>query len=171
MWERVTEPDDPRRCQSNRGGTSQCINVAVDGSKYCPAHGGNRAASARKEDELKLYHGSKFLARAEEVRKNGAILSLTMELAYLKEILQQKLLLIKDEHSFVIHQAGATDLIMKIDRLVHSCVKLQDKLGSTLTADQALQFAEQLTQIVCAELEGEALERVKAKIADCLQEW
>ena len=170
MWERVEEPDDPNRCQgmTKRG---QCINKAIEGSKYCPAHGGNRAVNQKEKDELKLYHANKFLGRAAELRENGALLSLTVELAYLKEILDKRLQMIKDEHSFVLNQSSATDLIMKINTLVHSVVKLNDKLGATLTADQALQFAQELQEIVAEELEGEALERVKQKIADCLASW
>lgn len=170
MWERVTEMDDPRRCQGMTA-RGQCINKAEVDSKFCPAHGGNRGRNQRELDERKIYEANKFLGRAAELRENGALLSLTTELAYLKEILNKRLQMMKDEHSFVLNNAGATDLIMKINTLVHSVVKLQDKLGATLTAEQALQFAEEMQQIISEELQGEALERVKAKIADCLARW
>jgi hypothetical protein len=170
MFERITDPDDPNRCQSNDS-RGQCQLKALEGSQYCQIHGGNRAVAKKELEEKKQYLANKFLNRAAELRENGALLSLTTELSYLKAILDRRFEMIRDEHSFVLNQASAADLIMKINTLVHSTVKLNDKLGSTLTADQALQFAQELQQIIAEELEGEALERVKSKIADCLAKW
>lgn len=48
-WERIKDPDDPQRCQSNLGGKAQCRNKASEGSKFCPAHGGHRAKMTKEK--------------------------------------------------------------------------------------------------------------------------
>lgn len=171
MWERVPYPDHPNRCQALRGDQGQCINMSVEGSEYCPAHGGNRGAAKLREAERKLYEANKYLNIANK-RDNNALLTLTTEVAALKSLIEARLKLIHDDHSFVMHSQVVGDLIMKSEKLVSSCVRLQEKLGNMMSAEQALQFADDVQNAIREEVKDVSIiERIQARIADLISAW
>lgn len=171
LWERVPYPEHPNRCQALRGEQGQCINMAVDGSQYCPAHGGNHGAAKLREAERKLYEVNKYL-NAHNKRDNNALLTLTTEVAYLKAIIERKMALITDDHSLIMHSTAASNLLMQAEKLVTSCVRLQEKLGQMMTAEQALQFADDVQQAIRDEVtDVRIIEKIQQRIADLISAW
>lgn len=170
-WERVPYAEHPDRCQANRGNQGQCWNLRLGISKYCAAHGGNRANQEAQKLEKDEYLANSFLSRAKQIEKEPGLLSLTKEVALLKEILHQKTKLVKDEHSFVMHSGPLADLILKINTCVLNCTKLQEKLGLVLTAQQAASFANDILEVIAEEVtDAETLERIQTRILASLDQ-
>lgn len=146
-WERV-DPEDPRRCQgvTHQG---QCINKAVENSKFCPAHGGNKAFEANKVQELRNYRLDKFKAR--EVQRLGnseGISSLKDEIGILRMLIEERLNQCNDAHDLMMMSGPLADLIMKVEKVVVSCNKLELRLGNLLDRSKILQLAQIIVQII-----------------------
>ena len=154
-WERVGE-DDPNRCQ---GVTSkgQCHLKAVENSKFCPAHGGNRAFQAAKAQELRNYHLSKYKARVGELGNSEGLSSLRDEIAILRMLIEERLNQCQDTHDLMMMSGPLADLIMKVEKVVTSCNRLESKLGNLLDRSKVLQLAQVIVQIIGSHIHDENL--------------
>ena len=144
----VKSPDDPNRCQAVRGEGNQCRNIAAEHSTFCMAHGGNRAGMAVKAEEKRNYRLTKWRSRIQGHADSGVIESLREEIGILRIILEERLNICKSEMDFILYSGPITDTIMKIEHLVTSCHKLEDKLKIVVDRAQLLQFASMVINIV-----------------------
>jgi len=145
-WEKVPE-DDPNRCQASAA-QGQCPNKAVEGSKFCMCHGGHKAAARNKEERMKNYRLGKFHARAAELGNSDGINSLRDEVALLRMLIEEKIKFCKDEHDLLLISGPISDLIIKVEKVVSSMNKLEDKLGNTLNKEKIIQFAQLMIEII-----------------------
>ena len=136
-------PDDPNRCQAVVQGQGQCPNLAVPGTKYCKAHGGARAASRQEEASLKNYRIARasFNQRAAEMANSSGLKSLRDEISLMRVLLEEHLNSCEDTNDLLLQSAIISDLILKIEKLVVSCNKLETSLGETLDKSQILHIA------------------------------
>lgn len=172
MFQRVPYPDHPDRCQGLRGQQGQCWNFRQGESKFCEAHGGNRANEVAQKEERTLYEANKYLTKMAANRNHPDLLSLTNEVAALKSIIDAKLNMIQDEKSFLQYHGAVADLLMKSEKLVASCARLKEKLGMMMSAEQALAFASEIQQIVQEEVKDhDALQRIQERISSALARW
>jgi hypothetical protein len=145
-WERVAD-DDPRRCQgtNNQG---QCHNKAVTDSNYCPAHGGNKAAESAERKRMRNYRLAKFKARVTELGDSDNITSLKDEVAILRMLIEERINRCNDSHELLLVSGPLSDLIMKCEKLVTSCHRLDSRLGNLLDRSKILQFAQVVIEII-----------------------
>lgn len=168
-FERVPYPEHPDRCQSNRGSQGQCWNMKQGVSQYCPAHGGNRANDTAAKKDLELYRINSYLQRTKEIETNPSLMSLNREVALMKAIIDEKMNLIRDQNSFLQYHGGLTDLIMKAEKLVTSCHRLNERLGNMLSTQQALQFAAEILEIIADEVkDSDVVEKCQERIIGSL---
>lgn len=167
-WERVEE-DDPRRCQ-HIGSQGQCRIKAVDGSSYCPAHGGNKAYQAAEKRELRNYRLNKFKERLGELGNSNEILSLKDEISILRMLVEEKMNACSDNTDLILMAGPLSDLMMKIERVVTSCQRLDSRLGNLLDKGRVIHLAQAMVQIISDEIDDpEILEKISNKILKLLQ--
>ena len=150
---RVDRDDHPHRCQ-HVNNVGQCHNLAVelrDGagwSEKCLVHGGNASLIAQDKAGLKNYRLTKYQQRLGELRSNAFIKDLRDELAILRMILEEKLNSVANPTDLILQSGNISDMVMKIERLVTSCQKLEDRLGVTIDKAKVIAIAEQIIAII-----------------------
>jgi len=161
---RITDERDPNRCQGLSGG-AQCINVAEPGSEYCMVHGGLGAVRAAEAKGLRNYQLTKFHARASQMRQSPGIKDLRDEIAVLRMTLEAKINQFEDEGSLILQAGAISELILKIEKLVTSCHKLEKDMGATIEKAQVIHMAEQIVNIINNHISDKAIiERIVADI-------
>lgn len=148
-------PDDPNRCQAVNA-QGQCNNASAPHSTFCLAHGGNKAAESVAKKEARNYRKSKWQARINEHADSAIIKSLREEIGILRIIMEERLALCKTDMDIILYSGPITDLVMKIEHLVSSCHKLEDKLKVVVDRAQLLQFASMVINIVASKVSDEA---------------
>lgn len=153
-WERV-EDDDPRRCQAVISSTGQCHNKAIDGSTFCAAHGGNKAVQAEEKKQLGMYRLKKYQARLKDFSEADKIKSLRDEIGMLRILIEERWNQCHSDLDLMLHSSVLSDLVMKVEKLVTSCNRLEGQLGTMLDKTQALQLGSEVVEIVARHVENE----------------
>ena len=153
-WQRV-EADDPRRCQAVISSTGQCRNISVEGTSYCPAHGGAAAAHNAEQKQLSMYRIKKYQARLSEFSEHEKIKGLRDEIGLLRILIEERLNQCHTELDLMLHSSVLSDLVMKVEKLVTSCNRLEGQLGTMLDKTQALQLGSEVVEIVARHVENE----------------
>lgn len=165
-WERA-DPDDPNRCQAiNQQG--QCNLKAIEGSQYCPAHGGNKAYESKQKQELRNYRLAKFKQRAIELGNSEHITSLRDEVAILRMLVEEKVNQCNDTQELMLISGPLADLMMKVEKVVVSCNRLESKLGNLLDRAKVLQFAQIIIEIISTHCSEDILNKVAEEIEEAL---
>lgn len=141
------EPDSPLRCQgvTNLG---QCQMMALTGQKHCPMHVGFGNAS-EKNEKLRNYRLTVYQARLDDFADNSVFSSLREETAILRMMLEQILNSCGDNvNDFMTRSTLISDLVIKIEKLVVSCKKMEEKSGLLLDKSAALKLSNTLIDIV-----------------------
>lgn len=170
-WEKITDEDDPRRCQYIKPTAGQCSNVVVEGSQYCPAHGGNRAFKKQQDQGLKNYRLTKFKQRIQELGSSDEIISLRDEIGILRILIEEKVNSCNDKTDLLLMSGPLSDLLMKAEKLVTSCNRLESKLGNLLDRTKVVTMAQTFVQIISKYITDEAiLETISNEITNTLKE-
>ena len=166
-FERV-EADDPNRCQHIIPTIGQCLNKACEGSKYCPAHGGNKGFQAQQKKNLRNYRLNKFKIRVNELSDSDVILSLKEEIGILRLLMEEKINCCQDEHDLILMAGPLSDLAMKVEKVVTSCNRLDSKLDNLLSKEKILQFAQTVVAIIGKYVDEEIIEKISDDIMEAL---
>ena len=145
-YERVEE-DNPERCQ-NSGKTGQCNLRAVPGGTHCVCHGGVSQIEVQRNKKLNNYRLTKFQARLERHAGSDNIKSLREEIGILRMVLEEKLNACDDLNSLIYMAAPVSELVLKIEKLVVSCHKLEGSMGQHLDKASILQFAQEVIMVI-----------------------
>jgi hypothetical protein len=155
--QQITDDDDPDRCQAvdDKG---QCRNKVVCvgnvKSQYCPKHGGNRVINTAEKNAIRNYQLGQWQARIDKGIASPNIKGLRDEIAILRMMLESRLEHCKTKTDLMLHTGPISDMIMKIEKVVSSCHKLEKNMGQVLDKSTLLNFASRVIQIVGATLEG-----------------
>jgi hypothetical protein len=163
QYPRIKSEDDPDRCQGIAA-YGQCTNVHTPNSKYCPIHGGNKGEEAAQKLALRNYRLYKFQERIQSLGDSSNIKSLRDEVAILRLMMEQRLNSVNDTTDLLLQSGPIGDLVMKIDRVVTSCHKLEGSMGLLLDKTAVLQFANVVIEIIGEELKDQP--EVVSRIAD-----
>ena len=175
MFEKTPRPDDPRRCQAVNS-QGQCRNLGIkNGDTYhpnCLAHGGNKQVAKEKAEGLRNYRLTKWNAKVQRFGNRPEIKSLRDEIGILRLIMEERLNKCGDAQDLILQSAPISDLVMKIEKVVASCHKLEGSMGQLLDKQAILQFAQTVIGIVATELEGseDKIERIADKILESLSD-
>ena len=151
---------DPNRCQGIAGNQGQCYNMAVkteDGvyGNFCLAHGGNKFLESQKKCAIRNYQLDKFKGRLNRHAGSSGLKSLRDEIAILRMIMEERLNACRDATDLILNSGAISDLVLKIDKLVSSCHKLEGSMGQLLDKSAILQFAAEIIEIVGDEVQNE----------------
>ncbi len=167
-WKRVPL-EHPRRCKGMLHGGGPCLNMAMEDSDYCPAHGGNKGAEAAEKKRIRNYRLAKFHARLEELGSSDEITSLKDEVAILRMLIEERINNCKDAHDLILVSGPLSDLILKVEKVVTSCHRLDSHLGQLLDKGKILQFAQVIIEIIGRYIDDEdIIENISSDILDAL---
>ena len=170
--ERIEDETDPRRCQAlMKGGTEQCQLVSVPDTNYCACHGGAKIQYNKEKNDANLYRLDKYHARIQRMKGHSEAKGLQNELGILRMVLEERLQSCTDNVELVMQSQQISDLVMKIERLVTSMNKMEEKLGNYLSKTQLLSFAQKVIGILQAEIENpELIETIADQMIASLRE-
>jgi hypothetical protein len=163
---RVPYEEHPNRCQANVniGGGQQCMFYAVEGGTNCPIHGGSGQKRSQEKESLRNYNLTRWNAQLQRHASSPGIKSLRDEVGILRMMMEERLNMCRDNMDLILHSGPIADMVMKIERLVVSCHKLEGSLGQLLDKTAVLQFASQVIDVIASELSGQ--DQVINTIAD-----
>jgi hypothetical protein len=147
--QRWTKADDPEtRCEFELSNGSQCGNRRVEGVTRCPLHGANKQLQKAENASMRVYNLSKFKARVGQLTDHQKLKSLNEEIALLRMMLETRWNACDEAHDLVINSGPIADLIMKIEKVVSSCNRLEGQLGNLLDKAAVKNLAATLMQII-----------------------
>ena len=149
---RAPHPADPNRCQSRRGDSDQCMNLALPGSKYCPVHGGNKAAEVKAAEASTNYRLTIFKARVQEFATNPGVKGLREEIGITRLVLEEVLNNCNDHNDLLMSSSKISSLVRDINTLVGSAHKLESSMGLLLDKMAILQLGQEMVEIISSEL-------------------
>ena len=157
--EKCDGPADPHRCQSVNS-KGQCNNKGVRLAEntyggFCRVHGGNKTQESFEAKKVRNYRLTKFQAQLERQTDSSAIKSLREEIGILRMIMEEKLNSCTDMAGLLLESQQISDLVLKIEKLVVSCHRLEGSLGQTLDKQAILQFASEIITIISTKLQGQ----------------
>ena len=152
------DPEDPNRCQAvQRNG--QCPFLAVEGTKYCPRHGGILQQERDNKEKATNYKLNRYKARFIEFLTSAGIKDLREEIAILR-ILVEEVFNKYSDGMLIAAVPILSDLIPKIEKLVISCHKLEQSLGSLLDEKSILNLATAILEIIDTHIKDPEIQRL-----------
>lgn len=155
-WERVSDPADPCRCQAVVQSHGQCMNKAIEKSEYCLAHGGNNAVNQAAKAETRMYNLGKWRAKVNQFQDHGKLKSLREEIGLLRVMIDERMNMCEDAGQLLLYSGPLSDMIMKVEKLVLSCNKIELHLAGVLDKTQALQLGQEMVEIIGRHLDSVA---------------
>lgn len=162
------EPSDPNRCQGRGdGGEGQCCFLAVPDCKYCIKHGAAVVKAQEEKKKVSMYRLQQWQQRVDEFAASPRITSLHEEIGILRLQIENIMNLCKDNQDLLMYSTRIADLVMKIDRLVSTFDKINNRSSNLLDKSAALVLAGQIVDIIGAEVKDpEAVDRISTGIID-----
>lgn len=160
--------NSPLRCQAVYHG-GQCGNERVDGSLYCPVHGGTRERMRAQKEALVTYKLQQYQElRMKELITDEAIKSLREEVGILRVTLE--LLLSKIESGkFIIYAQKVQLLLGQIRKTVECTHMMETKTENLLDRKVVVSIAGNAIRIVATYVAETACQReIEAKIYDSI---
>lgn len=143
--------------------------LRVQGSNYCRMHGGHTVANTTEKENIRRYNVAKWRAKIERHAGSSDLTNLNEEIGVLRMLLEEHLNRCENDVDLVTMTPVMADLVMKIDKVVNSCHKLQDRLGHLLDKNQILQFASLVVEIISTHVEdSEVVAIIANRIAESL---
>lgn len=139
---------DPRERCHGTVAAGQCPYNKVENSDYCPMHGGNKGQIAHNEEVTRNYRLMRWQRRVEEFADNDQVKSLREEIGILRMMLEEMLIKCTDTTELLLYSHRISDLAMKIEKLVVSCDKLENRMGLLLSKRAVLQLAGTYVNII-----------------------
>jgi|GEM_PF-1654630 len=130
------EEDDPTRCQAVISTRGQCFLKSVEGTKYCPCHGGNASARANGKAQMFKYRLAKYQTRLDELTESNSLKNLRDEIAVLRFLVQKRLEMVGAD--LLLHSGPISSLVLKINSLSISCAKVEISLDSVMEKNDLL---------------------------------
>ena len=170
--EKVKSFSDPDRCQALMHQESeQCMNKAVPGGTFCLVHGGNKQLESQKGQGLRNYRLGKFQAKLERHASSNFIKDLRDEIAVLRMILEERINFCTTQVDLLTQSGDIGDLVIKIEKVVTSCHKLESNMGQHLDKAALIQFAAQVVETIAEEIQDqETLDKISFGIIRLLKD-
>jgi len=165
--QKVSYAADPRRCQASMSNSAQCMNVAVEGGTVCLVHGGNRQIASIENQSIYKFRVAQWRNRIGEFQEISNIKSLREEIGVLRLLLEELVNNCRTDLDLILRASAISDMVMKIERVVLSCNKLEASMGQHLDKAALMQFASQIVEVITNRLDD--TEIVNAIAIDILE--
>ena len=175
--ERMEYPEDPERCQAIRARQGQCEFKGAklpDGTRaaYCMLHGGNKSIEALQAGSLRQYRLGKWQAKLERFAESPLLKSLRDEIGILRILLEERLSFVNSPAELILVSGPISDLVMKVERVVTSCHKLEERMGHHLDKAAIIQLVGQITTIISVHLKNQPdlIDAISIDLLNLIQE-
>lgn len=171
VYERVAETD-PNRCQGIIGGSQagQCNYKAVPGCKFCMMHGGSGQASDNKKGALKNYRIQQWGEQIGDKANSSDIKSLREEIGILRMLMETTLNHCKNANDLLIYSDKIGHLTEKIQKLVESCQKMEEKNNQLLDRKVVIVIADSIVTLIGEYVtDPDMLDEIGAKICNSIE--
>lgn len=128
--------------------SGQCPYKKARGTNHCEMHGANSGENARRVEVARNYRLQRWQQRVGELADNQSIKSLREEVGILRMLLEEMLNQCETSLDLLLYSQKMSDLVMKIEKLVTSCDKLENRMGLLLDKNSVLQLAATYVQII-----------------------
>lgn len=144
---------------------SQCPYLAEEGSTYCVRHASNAEKQAANIEEQRNYNLGKWRARVNELADNTKAKSIREEVGIMRLLIENVMVRCKDEHELFLQTGRLSDLLMKAEKLISSCHRLETANGQLLDRTVALSWASAMVGIIADEIKDPiAIDRISEKM-------
>ena len=143
----ITKHHPKERCEGTLK-NGQCVNCKVTGSNYCVTHGANSGLQKTNGEIVRNYRLQRWQERVGQMADSSNVKSLREEVGILRVILEEMLNQCENSLDLLLYSQRMSDLVMKIEKLVSSCDRLEGKMGLLLGKDSVLQLAATYVQII-----------------------
>jgi len=168
-WDRL-QHELGERCEAT-GKDSQCPYCKVEGSNYCSRHGGYLQQKRKDAEAMRGYRLGRWKARVGELSDSSGIKSLREEIGILRMMLEEMIGQCTDATDILLYSQRMSDLVMKIEKLVTSCDKLENRMGMLLSKDSVLQLASTYIQIINMHVtDPEVIEQIGTEMAEATEQ-
>ena len=162
------EPDDPTCCQGlNKHGP--CNLQAVPGQKFCKLHFGigNKVA---EQKAMRNYQLNKYQHRVNEFADNDQLKNLHEEIGILRMVLEQTINKCQSDTELLLYSTKISDLVVKIEKLVASCHKLELATGQLVNKTNIMLLGDVMIQIIGEVCPPEKMMSVSERIIKTITE-
>lgn len=183
------DPSDPLRCQgAGTGGEGQCRFLSIkgmyrdglieggvasdyDGAYNCPSHGGQSSMASAASKRVHDYRLQVWQNRLDELSESDSVKTLRGEIGILRIVAEQIMNQCRTHHDLLIHSSRIADLMSRIEKLVVSCSKLEDRSGYTLDRQRGLVLAMRIVEVINVHVDDPSiLERISDDIYGAFKE-
>lgn len=157
------------RCEATIA-TEQCPRLKANGTNHCTAHGANSNIQSQRDDTQRNYRLARWQKRVGEMADNDGIKSLREEIGILRVILEEMMNQCNDNMDLLLYSQRMSELVMKIEKLVTSCDRLEGRMGMLLSKDSVLQLASTYVQIINNYVvDAEVIEQISQEMIEATQ--
>jgi hypothetical protein len=143
----VPYEDHPNRCQGLNS-YGQCGHLSVEGGTFCIMHGGNKQLESQKAKSLKNYRAGQWQSKINRFSESPQIKDLREEIGILRLLMEERLDFCHTPHDLLLQSHVISDLVVKIEKLVSSCHKLEGSLGQHMDKTALMGFAQQVINVI-----------------------
>lgn len=128
------------------------------------------AGQVAAKESYNNYLLNKWKQTVDAKKRSPELKSLRDEIAILRMLLETRLNECQTSTDLMLHGNAISDMVLKIERVVQSCHKLEQKMGAVLDKQQILNFASQIISIVSLVLQDqpERIESISNKILEAI---
>jgi hypothetical protein len=128
--------------------SGQCPYVKDNNTDYCPMHGANKGVIKANGEVRRNYQLRRWKNRVDSFADNDQIKSLREEIGILRMVMEELLNKCEDSTDLLMTSHRIADVAMKIEKLVVSCDKLENRMGLLLSKRAVVQLAGEYVQII-----------------------
>lgn len=165
---RCEDPADPARCQGSVS-HGQCPFKCPPGKRYCSIHGHDVRGQAKRD--ANLYRLGQWQARVQELAGHEKYKTLTDELGIMRMLLEQKVQSITTPAEAMVASGSLSELIMKVEKLVHSAHKLDQSMGNLIDKNAVIQIADRIVGAIMDVIPEEYMEAVYSKVSEAVNDF
>ena len=145
-----------------------CTHAAVDGTNFCPRHGGTRIRRRLASERLRMYHLKQWKKRVEEFSGHAEVKDLHEEIGIVRMMLEETLNGCTDADSLLQHTGRITSMIDKVQTLVATVDKMESR--AALSPEILSKLAAEWVQIICVYVTDERqLEELSGRLTASLE--
>jgi hypothetical protein len=134
-------------------------------------HGGHHAANRAEKEKSRNLMLTKYKAELLRLGNSDQILNLRDEIAVLRMMLEKYLNGVNSDADLFIAAPAISDMILKIERTVSSCHKIEERTGQLLSIEQLGAFAVKIIDVVNEVVtDSDAKEKIAAAILTAVKE-
>jgi len=145
----------------------QCPFNKAEGTNYCPMHGHNKSEIHIQNEIKRNYQLRRFKERIYALADSEQIKSLREEIGILRMCVEETINRCEDATDILMASHRISDLIIKIEKLVVSCDKLEGRMGLLLSKRAIIQLAGEFVQIISVHIDDpNVIESISEKMLE-----